>query len=183
MVHAGDSRAAGERRPVFGRRVPKLCRIHVAAGIVEAGRGGAAGDQHLAVGQQRGVEMAPAELHGVDSAPTRRRRVEVDDLGGILRRAVTSHHQDLAWRVHHRRPVVTRLRRPDSRRRSRRRSPTYRDSGSSPSVLHGKLGRSAPAASWRRGCCASCALVRLRHVPVATWNTWGSVLTPIVGSM
>ena len=25
--------------------------------------------------------------------------------------------------------------------------------------------------------------MRLRHVPVATWNTWGSVLTPIVRSM
>ena len=38
VVHAGNSRAAGERRPVFGRRVPKLCRIHVTAGIIEAGR-------------------------------------------------------------------------------------------------------------------------------------------------
>ena len=62
MVHARDPRAAGEHCPVFGRRsFPELCRIHAAAGSLKPGAA-VPPDQHLAVGQQRGVEVAPAEF-------------------------------------------------------------------------------------------------------------------------
>ena len=67
---------------------------------------GAARYEHLSVRKNLRVGVASTERHRGDLAPGRRRRVEVDDFGGVGRRIAATHHQDLAGLIHDRLPGI-----------------------------------------------------------------------------
>ena len=48
--------------------------------VVEIASLGAAGDEHRAVGQKRGIVLAAAKLHGGGDGPSGVRYVQIDDL-------------------------------------------------------------------------------------------------------
>src|SRR5689334_22145199 len=74
MIAAID-RFLGEHGPGtcsrIGTRIPEFCRADRLPGIegVEAGSLGAARDQHRAVQQDRGIVLAPPEMHQGGRAP------------------------------------------------------------------------------------------------------------------
>src|SRR5690349_14000612 len=96
---------ARERGPGLGNRTPYLGGVYRPGQTVECGTGSAAGDQDFSGGEQGRVEMAPLHRHRAGPSPGRRRRVEIDQFRGVGG-PPTTHVENLAGLVHHRRTVV-----------------------------------------------------------------------------